>query len=153
MQTPHFQRKWTIRRVFCYGNEPLWLHASANKDSFYSVRKPVKWTFLFVRGSRLHNMLSSPRYVISAFGFCCKIACSKYELIPLHWNVPNPNKRLAFTVDSSSAPLMDRLFSLFTPCRQKKMRAHEYLPLSKVIPLITQSTLNTVSVATSVAAR
>lgn len=33
MQTPYFQRKWTIRRVFCYGNELLWLHLSTNKDS------------------------------------------------------------------------------------------------------------------------
>ena len=73
MQTLHFQRKWTIRRVFCYGNELLWLHLSANKDSFYSVHKPVKWTFLFVRRSRLHNMLSSPRYVISAFGFVVRL--------------------------------------------------------------------------------
>lgn len=27
----------TITRVFCYGNELLWLHLSANKDAFYSV--------------------------------------------------------------------------------------------------------------------
>lgn len=73
MQTSHFQRKWTIRRGFCYGNELLWLHLSTTKDSFYSVHKPVKWTSLFVRGSRLHNMLSSPRYVISAFGFVVRL--------------------------------------------------------------------------------
>lgn len=73
MQTPYFQRKWTIRRGFCYGNALLWLHTSTNKDSFYSVHKPVKWTSLFVRGSRLHNMLSSPRYVISAFGFVVRL--------------------------------------------------------------------------------
>lgn len=73
MQTAYFQRKWRLRRVFRYGNELLWLHLSTNKDSFYSVHKPVKWTSLFVRGSRLHNMLSSPRYVISAFGFVVRL--------------------------------------------------------------------------------
>lgn len=75
MQTPYFKRQWTIRRVFCDGNEPLRLHLSANKDSFHSVHKPVKWTSLFARGggSRLHNMLSSPRYVIGAFGFVVRL--------------------------------------------------------------------------------
>lgn len=45
-----FRGNGTIRRVFCYGNERLWLHVSVNKDSFYSVHKPVKWTFLFFEG-------------------------------------------------------------------------------------------------------
>lgn len=77
MQTPWFERKWTIRRVFCYGNELPRLHVSTNKGSFHSVHRPVKWTSLFVRwgkgGSRLHNALSSPRYVIAAFGFVVRL--------------------------------------------------------------------------------
>lgn len=68
MQTPYFKRQWTIRRVFCDGNEPLRLHLSANKDSFHSVHKPVKWTSLFAgRGghgfticSLVPGMLSVP---------------------------------------------------------------------------------------------
>lgn len=119
MQTPQFQRKWTIRRVFCYGNELLWLHRCTNKDSFYSVHRPVKWTSLFVRGVTASQYALSSQVCYRCLWLCCKIACSKYELIPLHWNAPNPNKRPTFTVDSSSAPLMDRLSSLFTPCRQK----------------------------------
>lgn len=63
------------QKGFCYGNEALRLHLSTNKDSFHSVHSPVKWTFLFVRGggSRLHNMLSSPRYVMGAFGFVVRL--------------------------------------------------------------------------------
>lgn len=141
-----FQR----RRVFCDGDDLLWSREQ-ERNSLSSVRQPVKWPYLFVKRSQLHNMLSSPRLVLSAVGLCWKIACSKYELMPLQWNAPNPNKKPAFSVDSSSAALMDSLSSLHST--HKKMRAHEYLPLSKVIPLITLSMLNTVSAATSVAPR
>lgn len=101
MQTRRFERKWTIRRVFCYGNKLLPLHASANKGSFHSVHRPVKWTSLFVRcggggggGSgggwrgqattmdALSLSLSS-QVCYRCLWLCCKIACSKYELIPL----------------------------------------------------------------------
>lgn len=61
------------QKGFFYGNELLRLHLSTNKDSFYSVHKPVKWTSLFVRGARLHNMLSSPRYVVGAIGFVVRL--------------------------------------------------------------------------------
>lgn len=59
---------------FCYGNELLWLHVSANKDSFYSVHTPVKWTSLFVRGvTASQYALHSHRYVIGAFGFVVRL--------------------------------------------------------------------------------
>lgn len=51
---------------------------------------------------------------------------------------------------------MERRSSHGANKKKKKKGAgepYEYLPLSKVIPLITLGTFNTVSVATSVAAR
>lgn len=51
---------------------------------------------------------------------CCWIACSKYELIPLQRNAPNPNKRPTSTLYGSSAPLMDRLSTLLTHNWQKE---------------------------------
>lgn len=70
---PVFRGNGQSEGFFFYGNELLQLHLSTNKDAFYSVHKPVKWTSLFVRGSQLHNILSSPRYVISAFGFVVRL--------------------------------------------------------------------------------
>lgn len=55
---------------FCCRNKLLWLHTSTNKDSFYSVHKPVKCEG---GGSQLHNRLSGPRYVIGAFGFVVRL--------------------------------------------------------------------------------
>lgn len=107
MQTRWLERKWTIRRVFCYGNEPPRLHASANKGPFHSVHRPVKWTSLFVRcggggggGGRWRvgvgegevraaqcthslSLSLSSQVCYRCLWLCCKIACSKYELIPL----------------------------------------------------------------------
>lgn len=68
MQTPYFQRKWTIRRVFfSMVMNGCALHLSTNKDLFHSVHKPVKWTSLFARGghgiticSLVPGMLSVP---------------------------------------------------------------------------------------------
>lgn len=49
-------------------------------------------------GSGYHNARTlslslSSQVCYRCLWLCCKIACSKYELIPLQWNAPNPNKR------------------------------------------------------------
>lgn len=60
--------------------------------------------------------------------------------------MPVPNNRMDALGAALQQFLMDRL--LLTPCSWDKRGPHEYLPQSKVIPLITLSMLNMISVAT-----
>lgn len=76
--------------------------------------------YLWQWGSQLHNMLSSPRYVISAFGFCCKITCSKYELIPPPLKHIQSQQKAHIQPGQLFSSSNGQALALFTQRRQKR---------------------------------
>lgn len=100
-----YQRKQIIERVLsvvitCFG------YTRACTKTLFTLSTEL-WS---VRGG--HGSTISPLVQVCycCLWLCCRIACWKYELIPLHWKAPRPNKGL----DGSSAPLMDGLPPLHT---------------------------------------